>query len=139
MSEDNKEWIYTDIGVQCVGGIGSGVYTTDSAKQLEYLVNDSDSRFLFIENDEQLDKYLEVKDKMKGLTKAIVLDRDGLHDFEDDSVIFLDELYALGREFEKSNAGFFEAEIAKSTPDDICIIFWNACFPASVRSQQEQL
>jgi long-chain acyl-CoA synthetase len=126
LSEDNKEWIYTDIGVQCVGGIGSGVYTTDSAKQLEYLVNDSDSRFLFIENDEQLDKYLEVKDKMKGLTKAIVLDRDGLHDFEDDSVIFLDELYALGREFEKSNAGFFEAEIAKSTPDDICILVYTS-------------
>ena len=40
LSEDNKEWIYTDLGVQCAGGIASGIYTTDSATQLEYLVND---------------------------------------------------------------------------------------------------
>jgi len=107
LSEDNKEWIYTDIGVQCVGGIGSGIYTTDSAKQLDYLVNDSNSRFLFIENDEQLDKYLEVKGKLKGLKKVIIFGRDGLHDFSDDRVIFLDELYALGREYEKANPGLF--------------------------------
>jgi len=126
LSEDNKEWVYTDLAVQCVGGICSGIYTTDSASQLEYLVNDSDSRFLFIENDEQLDKFLTAKAKMKGLTKAIVYDRDGLHDFEDDQVIFLDELYALGRKFEKENAGRFEEEIALSKPDDTAILVYTS-------------
>ena len=58
LAEDSKEWIYADIGIQSVGGIASGVYTTDSARQLSYLVNDSDSRFLFVENDEQMDKYM---------------------------------------------------------------------------------
>ena len=76
-----------------VGGIASGIYTTNSASQLRYLVNDSDSRFLFVENDEQLDKYLSVKADMPGLAKVIVYDRDGLHGFSDDKVIFLDDLY----------------------------------------------
>ncbi|MEE9314604.1 MAG: long-chain fatty acid--CoA ligase [Rhizobiaceae bacterium] len=126
LSEDNKEWVYTDIGVQCVGGIGSGIYTTDSAMQVDYLINNSESRFLFIENDEQLDKYLEVKSKLKGVKKAIVYDRDGLHDFDDDSVIFLDELYAIGRKYEKENPGAFEAEIAKSTPDDTAVMVYTS-------------
>ena len=126
LSEDKKEWIYTDIGVQCVGGIGSGIYTTDSAKQLDYLVNDSESRFLFIENDEQLDKFLEVKNKLKGLKKAIIYDRDGLHDFSDDKIIFLDELYALGREYEKANPGLFESEIALSEPDDVAVMVYTS-------------
>ncbi|MGB0410436.1 MAG: AMP-dependent synthetase/ligase [Pikeienuella sp.] len=126
LSEDNKEWLYTDLGVQCAGGIGSGVYTTDSASQLKYLVNDSDSRFLFIENDEQLDKYLAVKDEMPGVTKAIVYDRDGLHDFAEEGVIFLDELYAIGREYDKANPGAFEAEIAKSNPDDTAILVYTS-------------
>ena len=52
LSEDSKEWIYTDLAVQSVGGITSGVYPTDSARQLVYLVNDSDTQFLFLENDE---------------------------------------------------------------------------------------
>ncbi len=67
LSEDNKEWIYADLAIQCVGGVTSGVYTTDSASQLKYLVNDSDSRFLFVENDEQLDKFLSVADEMPRL------------------------------------------------------------------------
>ena len=93
LSEDNKEWMYTDMGVQSVGGICSGVYTTDSAGQLEYLVNNSDSRFLLVENDEQLDKFLQVRDQMPNLVKVIVIERDGLHGFADPLIIFLDELY----------------------------------------------
>ncbi|MDN2580460.1 long-chain fatty acid--CoA ligase [Aquibium sp. ELW1220] len=126
LSEDNKEWIYTDLGVQSVGGISSGVYTTDSAKQLAYLVNDSDSRFLFVENDEQLDKYLSVKDQMPGLAKVIVYDREGLHDFSDDKVIFLDDLYRVGRDFLKANPNRFDEEIAKSDPKDTAILVYTS-------------
>ena len=84
--------MYTDMGVQSVGGICSGVYTTDSAGQLEYLVNNSDSRFLVVENDEQLDKFLQVRDQMPDLIKVIVIDREGLHGFTDPLIMFIDEL-----------------------------------------------
>lgn len=126
LSEDNKEWIYTDLGVQSVGGIVSGVYATDSANQLKYLVNDSDSRFLFVENDEQLDKYLSVRDEIPGLTKVIVYDREGLHDFSDDRVIFIDDLYRIGRDYLKENPKRFEEEIARSTPDETAILVYTS-------------
>jgi len=126
LSEDNKEWMYIDMGVQCMGGICSGIYTTDSASQLEYLVNDSDSKFLFLENDEQLDKYLEVKGKMKGLKKVIVLEREGLHDFSDKKVIFLDELYEIGEAYEKENPEQFAKEVEKSKPDDTAILVYTS-------------
>jgi long-chain acyl-CoA synthetase len=126
LSEDNKEWIYSDLGIQCVGGIVSGVYTTDSAAQLKYLVNDSESRFLLVENDEQLDKYLSVADEMPGLAKVIVLDRDGLHGFSHDKIIFLDELYALGRAFAKENPKRFEEEIANSRPMETAILVYTS-------------
>lgn len=126
LSEDNKEWIYCDLGIQSVGGIASGVYTTDSAAQLRYLVNDSRSRFLFVENDEQLDKFLSVRDGMPDLARVIVLDRDGLHGFEDEQVIFLDELYALGRAFLKDNPDRFDEEIARSKPADISILVYTS-------------
>ncbi|MBZ0163840.1 MAG: long-chain fatty acid--CoA ligase [Notoacmeibacter sp.] len=126
LSEDSKEWVYTDLGVQCVGGVGSGVYTTDSAAQLKYLVNDSDSRFLFVENDEQLDKFLEVKEEMPGLTKAIVYDREGLHGFSHDKVIFIDDLYRIGRDYEKEHPGVFEEEIARSDPSDTAILVYTS-------------
>ncbi|MGI6851630.1 AMP-dependent synthetase/ligase [Mesorhizobium sp. 1B3] len=126
LSEDNKEWIYADLGVQSVGGIVSGVYTTDSAAQLNYLVNDSDSRFLFVENDEQLDKFLSVKDDMPGLVKVIVFDRDGLHGFSDEKVIFLDDLYRIGRDYLKENPTRFEEEISRSQPEEIAILVYTS-------------
>lgn len=126
LSEDNKEWLYVDMGVQSVSAICSGIYTTDSASQLEYLITDSDSRFLFLENDEQLDKYLEVKDKLPGLTKAIVCDREGLHDFTDEKVIFLDELYEIGRKYESENPGLFEKCIAQTKQDDTAILVYTS-------------
>ncbi|MDA4843811.1 AMP-dependent synthetase/ligase [Hoeflea poritis] len=126
LSEDNKEWVYCDLAIQCAGGIASGIYTTDSSSQLSYLVNDSDSRFLFVENDEQLDKYLTVRDQMPGLNKVIVFDREGLHDYHDDQVMFIEELYDLGRVHAKKHPELFEQEIAKSKPEDICILVYTS-------------
>ena len=69
LSEDRKEWAYFDMGIQSVGGIASGVYTTDSGSQLTYLVNDSDSRFLVVENEEQLGCTVQPKHPL-GITQA---------------------------------------------------------------------
>ena len=126
LSEDNKEWMYTDLGVQCVGGICSGVYTTDPASQLEYLVNNSDSRFLFVENDEQLDKFLQVRSNMPGLTKVIILDPKGLHGFSDPQVMFLNELYALGAEYHAAHPHAFGDSIDATKPDDTAILVYTS-------------
>ncbi|SPH27567.1 Long-chain-fatty-acid--CoA ligase FadD15 [Ascidiaceihabitans donghaensis] len=126
LSEDNKEWMYTDMGVQSVGGICSGIYTTDSASQLEYLVNNSDSRFLIVENDEQLDKFLQVRDAMPGLLKVIVIERDGLHGFEDPQIIFLDELYEIGKTYDAANPTAFDISIDATKPDDTAILVYTS-------------
>ena len=126
LSEDNKEWIYADLGVQCMGGVPSGVYTTDSAEQLQYLVNDSGSTFLFVENDEQLDKYLTVATTMPSLRNVIVLDPEGLHDFHDDRVLFLDDLYELGRKTLAANPDLFDEEAAKGRPEDIAMLIYTS-------------
>jgi long-chain acyl-CoA synthetase len=126
LSEDRREWLYTDMGVQGVGGIASGVYTTDSASQLAYLVNDSSSRFLFVENDEQLDKYLEIADQVPDLAKVIIYDRDGLHDLQQDKCMFIEDLVELGKTYEAKNPGAFEAEIAKSKPEDTAMLIYTS-------------
>lgn len=126
LSEDCKEWMYADMGVQSVGGICSGVYTTDSASQLEYLVNNSDSRFLIVENDEQLDKYLQVRETMPGLTKVIVIEREGLHGFSDPHIIFLDELYQIGADYDAANPQAFDTSIDATKPEDTAILVYTS-------------
>jgi long-chain acyl-CoA synthetase len=74
LADNCPEWLYTDMGVLSVGGVTNGIYTTDSAKQVEYIVNDSDTRFFFVEDEEQLDKILEVRSRCPELAKIFVFD-----------------------------------------------------------------
>ena len=126
LSEDRREWLYCDMGVVAMGGITNGIYTTDSAKQLAYLIGDSDSRFLFVENDEQLDKYLEVKDEMPTLDKVIVFDRDGLRDFSDPDIMFYDELLASGEQALQRDPGRFESELSLAQPEDVLMLIYTS-------------
>lgn len=126
LSEDRKEWLYADMGIQGVGGVSSGVYTTDSAAQLEYLLRDSDSRFLFVEDDEQLDKFLEIEDRAPQVLQVIIFEKEGLHDLRHDKCVFIEDLYETGRAFEAENHGAFEAEIDKARPEDTALLIYTS-------------
>ena len=126
LSEDRKEWVYADLGIQCVGGIVSGVYTTDSAEQLAYLLANSGSRFLIVENDEQFRKFLEIRHRTLDVRKCVVLDRDGLHDLADEQVLFLDELCEIGRRAHASDRDRFRREVEASRPDDVAMLIYTS-------------
>ena len=124
LSEDNKEWMYFDMATLCMGAVSSGVYTTDSARQLSYLVNDSKTKFLIVENEEQLDKFLEVEDQMPSLERVIILDPEGLHNFTHPKCMHLADLYDLGRKANDPEA--FEAEIDKARPEDLAVLIYTS-------------
>ena len=61
LSNTNREWLYADMGILGAGGVSNGIYPTDAPAQVEYLCSDSSTVYLFVEDDEQLDKALEVR------------------------------------------------------------------------------
>ena len=125
-SEGNPEWLYTDMGTIGAGGISSGVYTTDSAAQVKYLVNDSATKFYFAENEEQLDKILEVRGECPTLKKIIVYDMEGLNDFHDDQVISHEEFLKIGEKTNQENPDLWESLVNNVSPDDIAILVYTS-------------
>jgi long-chain acyl-CoA synthetase len=126
ISEGNPEWLYADLGSQGIGAVTNGIYTTDAAKQVEYILNDSRTVVYIAENDEQLDKILEVRDRCPTLRKIVVIDMEGLADFHDPMVISFDELLKLGREFEKANPGYWEQQLQLGKPEDLAILIYTS-------------
>ncbi len=126
LSEDRKEWAWFDMGIQCVGGISSGIYTTDAASQVQYLIDDSTSRFLIVENEEQLDKFLEVEDAVPDLQMVIILEDEGLHDLDHPRCMMIDQLYTIGQQAEAEDPGRFEAEIAQARPSDTALLVYTS-------------
>jgi len=126
VADNMPEWLYTDLGVMSVGGIPNGIYTTDSARQIEYIVNDSGTRFFFAENEEQLDKILEVRGRCPGLVKIIVYDMEGLHGFRDEQVMPFEELLALGERYDREHPGTFDQMVEIAQPEDLAILVYTS-------------
>jgi long-chain acyl-CoA synthetase len=126
MADNCPEWLYTDLGTQCVGGVTNGIYTTDSARQVEYIVNDSGSRFFFAENEEQLDKVLEVAGACPQLVKIIVFDMEGLHGFRDPRVMDFAALLELGARYDAEHPGAFDHLVERARPEDLAILVYTS-------------
>src|SRR5262249_41932349 len=126
MADNCPEWLYTDMGTLSVGGVTNGIYTTDSPRQLEYIVNDSGSRFFFAADEEQLDKILEVRAGCPELVKIIVFDTEGLHAFKDEQVMSFDELMELGLRYEAEHPGAFDRMVELARPDDLAILVYTS-------------
>jgi len=120
------EWVLADLAVLSCGGVSNGIYPTDAASQLQYLCEDSRTRVLFVEDEEQLDKALEVRDRLPLLRIVVVFDAEGLRDFRDDGVIDLESLRALGRRHLADNAGALPARVAGCRPDDLAILVYTS-------------
>ena len=126
LADNGPEWLYTDLGVMSVAGIPNGIYSTDSARQVEYIVNDSGTRFLFAENEEQLDKILEVRARCPALVKIVVYDMEGLHGFQDDQVMTFEALLELGSRYDREHPGAFDRMVETPQPDDLAILVYTS-------------
>jgi long-chain acyl-CoA synthetase len=126
LSNTNREWLYADLGIFGAGGVSNGIYPTDTPAQVEYLCTDSSTVYLFVEDDEQLDKALEVRGALPMLHKIIVFDMDGLRDFSDGQVISLDALRAAGRAFDAAHPGLWERRLTSRKASDLAVLIYTS-------------
>jgi long-chain acyl-CoA synthetase len=120
------EWVFADMGILCAGGVSSGIYPTDSAAQVEYLVNDSATRVIFAEDEEQLDKILACRARCPTLEKIVIFDMEGLSGFSDPRVMSLAEFMALGRNHLQGREALWDQMIASRGAGDLAILVYTS-------------
>lgn len=126
LSNTVVEWVLADLAVLSCGGVANGIYPTDAASQVQFLCEDSRTSILFVEDDEQLDKALEVRDRLPGLRKIVVFDMEGLRDLDDPMVTSLAELRRLGREYEAAHPGAVMERVQHVQPGDLAILVYTS-------------
>ncbi len=125
-SNTNREWLFADLGILGAGGVSNGIYPTDAAAQAEYLLADSSSVVVFVEDEEQLDKILEVRERLPKLRKIIVFDMEGLRDFDDRQVMSLEALRALGADYDEKHEGVWDKRLASRQAGDLAILVYTS-------------
>ena len=126
IGDNCPEWVYADIGIQCCGAATAGVYSTNAWQQVEYVVSNSDSKLFFVENEEQLDKWLHFRDKAPELKKVIVWDTEGLRHFKDPMVMTFDQLLELGEKEMQANPEALDARIKEIDPEDLSVLIYTS-------------
>jgi len=126
IGDNCPEWVIADMGVQCSGGVAVGVYSTNAWPQAEYVIQNSESRFFFVENEEQLDKWFQFRDNVPMLKKVIVWDLEGLRHFNDPMVMTFEELLDTGKEILSKNPSIVEDRAKDITPDDLSVLIYTS-------------
>lgn len=102
LGDNCPEWLICHLAAMTAGGATCGVYSTSSPEQLAYEVGHSESRILFVENEEQVDKTLEILPEVD-LKQVVVWDPKGLWGFSHPGIIFYDEFMARGKAYLEAN------------------------------------
>ena len=105
-SENRPEWIIADIGIQAIKSITVGLYPTNPSPEVKYLLGHSESKVLFAEDQEQVDKVLEVIEHLPNLSKIVYFESRGITKYDNEKLISWNEFIELGKEEYKKDSDF---------------------------------
>ena len=126
IGENCPEWLFIDMATQMVGAVTVGIYTTNSAGQVQYIVNHAECKLLFAENEEQVDKWLVFKDDCPQLEKVIYWDEKGLRRLDMPNLLNLEEVMRLGKEKEQDLVGELQRRVDQAHEDDLAILVYTS-------------
>lgn len=126
LASNRPEWVFCDMGIIGAGGVSVGVYETSAPAQVAYLLNDSRARYIFVENEEQLDKVLAVRGECPDLRRVIVYDMKGLRDLRDPFVLRFTDLCETGRRLAAEQPDLWATLNDAATPDDLALLIYTS-------------
>ena len=126
-SENRREWLYSDIGAIAVRTITVGLYPTNPPPEVAYLLSHSGARVLIAEDQEQVDKALEVLDQLPDLEKIIYLEPRGIrHRYTDPILMSWEDFLALGARHRESDPEAVNQRMAEATEYDVVTLVYTS-------------
>jgi long-chain acyl-CoA synthetase len=106
LSGTRMEWILADMGILCSGGATTTIYPSNTAEECAYILDDSGSRFAFVENQKQADKLSSVRASLPELQRVFIVEGK---ESADGWIMPIAALEKLGREWDAKNPGQYDA------------------------------
>ena len=126
IGDNEPEWFWGEFATQAAGGIATGIFVDSVPSEVKYIAQHSGARFAIVNDQEQTDKFLEIKDGLPNLEKVIYWDPKGLKNYDDPNLISFTEVVRMGRECEEAHPGLFEANLEKGNGKDIAFIYYTS-------------
>jgi long-chain acyl-CoA synthetase len=116
LSDNRPEWLYADLAAQLLGARAVGVYQTSPAEDVSYILNHSRASVLFCEDQEQVDKLMQIRAQTPALERAVVFEPRGTRGYDEARLSSWQSFLAEGQRLLASDAGFVETRLASLDP-----------------------
>ena len=126
MGANRPEGLWAEMAALCAGGIGVWLFQDCLMEEVRYILDHSDTKFLFGEGQEEVDKALSIVNECPKLKKIIWDDPKGMRHYHQDILMSLEDLKALGRELEREKPELFEQLIQRGHGDDTALLFYTS-------------
>ena len=124
LSTNSPRWAMSDFGIICSGGCTVSIYPTLIPSQIEFILNDSQAKIIFVENNEQLKKVLEIKENCNSLEKIIVMDDS--YEGNEQYILNFMKFLNVGNEFSKKQEYKFEDLVSTAKEDDLLTLIYTS-------------
>ncbi|WP_457634038.1 AMP-binding protein [Oceanithermus desulfurans] len=119
IAENIPEWVYAELAVQGLGGVSVGIYPSSVPAEVAYVMEYADVTMALVQDQEQADKLLEVKDELPRLRRIVYEDPRGMRGYDPDLFVSFEEVLELGRKHRHADPRAFEERLEAGRPDDI--------------------
>jgi long-chain acyl-CoA synthetase len=124
---DNRPRLYWAMcAAQMLGGVPVPLYQDAVAAEMAFVLTDGEIRFAIVEDQEQVDKMLEIKDQCPSLAHILYDDPRGMRHYTQTWLQGLDEVIAMGRVHDRNQPDFILGEIAKGRPEDVAVMLYTS-------------
>ncbi|MEX4010556.1 AMP-dependent synthetase/ligase [Neoaquamicrobium sediminum] len=126
LSENRVEWVLAQLGAGLVGAVTIGVYPTSPANEVAYVLEHSDAEIIVCEDQEQVDKVIEVRAQLPLLKRIVVVETKGMRNYPADLVVSFAELEESGAAHRKANPDLVDSALARQGLSDIALMIYTS-------------
>ena len=122
IGDNRPEWVIAELASQTAGILPLGLYQDAIADELAGILKAAEARVIVAEDQEQVDKVLEVRDRLPGLEYIVYYDRRGMYGYEAPGLMSFEEVETLGDGLHERSPGEFDRRLAAVRPGDVALL-----------------
>lgn len=126
LGENKPQQYWFELAAHSARAIVVGIFADCTPPEVEYYVRHSESSFVVCQDQEQVDKLLEIKNKVPNVQKVIYWDPKGLWSYTDPLLMSMDQMVEMGKAYEKDYPDLFDESVVSTNADDICIFLYTS-------------
>lgn len=126
LGDNRPQWLYAELAIQSLGGSAVGIFPDSHIDQVKYIIDHSDAVFLVVEDQEQADKFLEIKEKCPKIRHVIVDDTKGMRHYDDPLLIPIKTVQEMGRELAEQQPGLYKHYLDQVNEDTVAVLAYTS-------------